>query len=214
VYVTHDEKCYMCKKPIDLQTMEVDHVIPESLGKDPARLAEVKRLLGRPEDFDLNSHENWLPACRPCNGRKLETVFDPSLLVQLNLQRAAERANKARAFEAKSLKDKEITKALNIVQRAFEAGSLSANDLQGLRLLASVQESERAPDMRGQPVRLSPLLELVLESNGVRLVRGPYGIGAALSAERVHPNYICNNCGVPGAWNGARCVACGELSDD
>ena len=74
VFVTHDEKCYLCNRPLDLLTMEVDHVIPESLQDNPKRLVEVVRLLGRPGDFDVNSYANWLPACRSCNGRKLAEV--------------------------------------------------------------------------------------------------------------------------------------------
>jgi len=32
VYITYGEKCYICAAPVDLQSMQVDHIIPESLG--------------------------------------------------------------------------------------------------------------------------------------------------------------------------------------
>lgn len=103
VYVTHDEKCYICNRPLDLKTVEVDHVIPESLVDTPDRIRDVFKSLGRPADFDVNSYANWLPACRPCNRRKLATVFEPSLLIQLALQRAADRADKASNIEQRTI---------------------------------------------------------------------------------------------------------------
>src|SRR5688572_21907761 len=90
VWMVHGEKCYICTQPVDLKSMEVDHIIPESLLEDPDRLAEILTWLGRPEGFSLNSFANWMPACRPCNGKKADLIFEPTPLVQVLLQRAAE----------------------------------------------------------------------------------------------------------------------------
>ena len=46
------------REPVNLRTMQVDHLIPESLMNDPQRLGEVLASLGRPPDFDLNSYAN------------------------------------------------------------------------------------------------------------------------------------------------------------
>ncbi len=31
IFTVHDEKCYMCGTPLDMQSFEVEHLIPESL---------------------------------------------------------------------------------------------------------------------------------------------------------------------------------------
>lgn len=204
----------MCNKPLDLKTMEVDHVIPESLQKKPDRLKDVLVELGRPSSFDLNSYENWLPACRPCNGRKRETIFDPSLLVQLHLQRAAERAEKARVLENRTVSKKELADALNRLQRASEAGELDEDLKRALIPLAAFQEEQRSPEMAGKAIRLSPLLELLSQKDGWQMVRGPFGVGGGPVGPHVDSSFTCVNCGTRSAWNGARCVACGDMNDE
>jgi len=100
VFLCHGERCYMCSCPLDLKTMEVDHVIPESLQNDPARLADVLASFSRPTTFSLNSYENWMPSCRPCNGKKLALVFEPTPLIQAVLQKAASKAGEAASLAA------------------------------------------------------------------------------------------------------------------
>lgn len=63
IYTAHKEKCYMCTKPVDLYSMQVDHVIPETLADDLEELAKTIQSLGLPENFDIQSFENWLPSC-------------------------------------------------------------------------------------------------------------------------------------------------------
>lgn len=189
-------------------------MIPESLVDDQDRLREVFKSLGRPENFDVNSYANWLPACRPCNGKKLAIVFEPSLLIQLALQRAADRADKARNIEQRTISRREITKALNILERANEAGELDNEIKASLQPLVAFQEEQRSPELVGQPIRLTPLFEILSEKDGWRLIRGPYGVGGRPIGPHVHNSFDCPNCGAIGAWNGARCVICGEMNDE
>lgn len=214
VYVTHDEKCYICNRPLDLKTMEVDHVIPESLAGTPDRLQEVFKSLGRPADFDVNSYANWLPSCRSCNGKKLATVFDPSLLIQMVLQRAADRFDKAKSIELRTISKRDITKALNVLERANEAGELDEEIKASLQPLVAFQEEQRSPELLGQPIRLTPLFEVLSEKDGLRLVRGPYGVGGRPLGPQVDTSFDCPNCGPISAWNGVRCVICGEMNDE
>ena len=53
VNTVHGEKFYMCCEPINLFTMEVDHIIPETLLDDSERLATILMDYGFPGDFDL-----------------------------------------------------------------------------------------------------------------------------------------------------------------
>ncbi|MGO8748791.1 MAG: HNH endonuclease [Thermoguttaceae bacterium] len=163
VFTVHGEKCYLCNKPVDLTTMEVDHVIPESLMDDPASLADVLVALGRPPNFDLNSYANWMPACRPCNIKKRDAVFEPSLIVQITLQRAADKAAQARAFAEHILNEKKLSSALNTLEQFSEAGGLPASAVETIRSLVMFHIGYRDPDLAAEPIRLTPDFAVGLE---------------------------------------------------
>lgn len=213
VYIVHGEKCYICSRPLDLMSVEVDHVVPERLIDHPAELTGALALLGLPETFDIHSYENWMPACGPCNSRKASTPWAPSLLVQQALQRASAKAASARATAQEIVSRRAIANAINALHRAEATGTLTEADKLLLESLVAFQLAHREPEMAGQPIRLSPFLE-VLSDDGWRVVaRGRYGVGGRPSATDVHPSFDCPRCG-PTAWSGARCVICGDLSDD
>lgn len=137
ILVTHGDRCYLGGEPIDMLTFQVDHVIPEELLDDPPRLVEVLEQLGRKSDFDVNSFENWLPACAPCNNRKRADVFEPSPMVQLALQRASGGADAAREASARTVRTQELAKATNTLMRSASDGPLSAEVKRTLRPLLS-----------------------------------------------------------------------------
>lgn len=211
IYSTHGEKCYLCSKPINLKTMEVDHVIPESLLEKPEELHAALRAFGLPSNFDLNTFANWLPACRPCNGTKNDLVFTPTPIVQVHLQRAIAKAADAKALAEETVSERRIANALNVLERAQDDGRLDDEVIQTLSRFISVH---RPPALSGQPIRLSPLYEIITEQNGMQLVRGPYGIGGRPAIRDPHSSFSCPNCGSIAAWNGARCVICGEMNDE
>lgn len=211
IFSTYGEKCYICRNPLTLKTMQVDHVIPESLLEKPAELSAALATLGRPPGFEVNSFDNWLPACSPCNGVKGETVFEPSPLVQLLLQRTAAHAAAAKALAAETVSQRKIANALNVLERAQEDGKLDEEIIQTLAVFVS---QHRSPELLDQPILLTPLYEILFEKNGIQVVRGPYGIGGRPASKEVHPSFNCANCGSIGAWNGACCIFCGTLDDE
>lgn len=213
VYMTHGEKCYLCGKPIDLMTMEVDHLIPETLIGKP-ELAEILRVIGRPATFELNSYENWLPACRQCNRTKSAIVFQVSPLVQALLQKAATKATDARHREKKTLTDKQLAAAVNAIQQAHETGVLDDAAKEVLGAVLHPAGDYREPEMIGTPLRVGPLYTILSEQNGIRVVQGRFGIGGRPSASNADSSFDCPNCGTGGAWSGARCVICGEMFED
>lgn len=91
VWTAHREKCWLFGGGVSLGEM---------LEGTP-RLAQVVTDLGRPENFNVNSYENWAQAHFGCNGDKSDVVFEPSPLIQAWLQKAAARAEKARESEAR-----------------------------------------------------------------------------------------------------------------
>jgi 5-methylcytosine-specific restriction endonuclease McrA len=191
IFTVHGEKCYLNGCPLDLKTMEVDHVIPEALLNAPEKLDEVLRAFGLPPGFDLNCYANWMPACRPCNGKKLAMVFKPTPLIQLFLQTAAEKATEAAAMAAKTVADREINEALNVLERANEAGQLEDDVKSALRPLVTFQRAVRASDIAEEPIRLTPYYEVLIDDGLVKIVRGRSGVGGRPSNLRSPADFDC-----------------------
>jgi 5-methylcytosine-specific restriction endonuclease McrA len=211
VYTVHGEKCYISGEPLTFLTMEVDHIIPESLLENPLELEKVFAEFGLPKNFNLQSYANWKPACGPCNLKKRETIFRPTPLIQLHLQEASAKAEKAAQMATALVTNRRVESAWNVIERASEQGELSDDLRKAIEEFSLFHEQHRAPEAVGQLLRLTPLIEVLAEADGIRIVKGPYGIGGG----PIHP-YPSSRCGVCGGaeWNGARCVLCGNLNDD
>ncbi len=211
IYLIHGEKCYLCGTSLNLKTMEVDHVLPESLLEKPEALKNALNDFGIPTDFNINFFSNWLPSCRPCNGTKNDLIFKPAPIIKVYLQCANEKALAAQELAAETVSERKIANALNILERAKDDGKLDEETIQAL---GGFTAQHRQPALTGQPIRLTPLYEILSVQNGIQIVRGPYGIGGKPAIEHPHPSFSCPNCGSTAAWNGARCVICGEISDE
>lgn len=161
IFLVHGMKCYLCGVPLDLTSMTVDHVVPEHLLATPSLFDAIRSALGLPASFDLNSFENWMPACGPCNGKKAALQFRPSLLIQGELQHLAEKADKARRLCEEIVSTRKVSMALNVLERAQEdGGSLDGRTRERLVALLGFA-SERALVHRGQPLRLTQSFQLV-----------------------------------------------------
>jgi hypothetical protein len=214
IYTVHGEKCYLCGALIDMKTMEVDHILPERLCDTPTELRRVLGLYGKPDTFDLNSYANWLPACGPCNLKKRATVFEPVPIIQDCLQQAAAKSQLATEIAAKAVLKKEVTRALNLLERADATGQLDEALKAKLRPLVAFQREVREPAVKNDPVRLLPLYEVLQDDGRTQVVRGPYGIGARPSPSTGDDILSdCPSCGVGAAFNGVRCVRCGAMDD-
>ncbi len=162
IFLTHGMKCYLCRVPLDLTSMVVDHVLPEHLLESPSLFDAAKSALGLPASFDLNSFENWMPACSSCNGKKAALQFEPSLLIQVELQNLAEKADKARRLCDEVVGTRRVSIALSWLEQAQERGwafeEATRERLSALLRFASERELVRG----GQPLRLTQSIQLVM----------------------------------------------------
>ena len=210
----------MCRRPVDLSSMHVDHIIPEELEAKPSELAQVLIKLGRPPTFAVNGPANWMPSCGPCNLRKGSMAFDTSLEVQVLLQLAQERSPKVQEAIDETVSDRRLTIAMNTLERSFVDGSLEklaarrADPPGWMDVLAKFFASHRVSELQGRPVWLAPMLEVISDLHGVLTVRGPYGVGSLPSTQHRDASWHCSNCGTVSGWNGARCVRCGQMDED
>lgn len=132
VFVAHGPKCYLCTRPIDFASMEVDHIIPESLLDAPVELASVVASYGLGASFDVNSFENWQPSCDRCNREKSDTAFVAVPIIAAQLERAKGRAPQAREIERRTISDRRIGSAIAQIEVALTAGDMDADRLQPL----------------------------------------------------------------------------------
>ncbi|MGY3326260.1 hypothetical protein [Pseudomonas sp. TE3911] len=141
--------------------MVVDHVLPEYLLGKPSLLDAAKTSLGLADSFEVNSFENWMPACSACNGTKSSIQFEPSLIVQVLLQKLAKKAGKARKLCEELISDRKVANALNVLERAQESGWKFEGTARDKLLVLLKFASLRALVRNGQPLRLTPLFQLV-----------------------------------------------------
>lgn len=210
IYSIHGERCYLCEQPINLKTMEVDHILPESLLAKPEELKAALDAFDLPQSFDINSYGNWLPACRACNRAKKDRIFNPTPIIQICLQQSLAKAAVAQQLAEETLSQRKIANALNVLERAHDDGKL---DEEVIQILAEFLSRQRAIDMVDRPLLLSPIYEVLSDQNGIQIIKGPYGVGARPAMQDAHISFSCPVCGAGAAWNGARCVLCGEMSD-
>ena len=155
----------MCRKPLDLATMEVDHVVPKTLLEKPTQLGTILADFELPADFDLQSFANWLPACGPCNNLKRSRVFESTPLIQLVLQNAQEKAPKAARLAAERVNDRAVSKAWNTIKRAYEPGNLNEPISEDILEFASFHAPRREPEVASEPMQLTPGIQVLSEKD-------------------------------------------------
>lgn len=230
VFTAYGQHCYLCRRPIDFRSMQVDHVIPEELLAHPTELKDVLANLGLPATFDLNAFGNWLPSCGPCNSKKSTARFEPSLMLQLELQRARELASKAEGLARATVSNRQIGNAFAALQRASANNQIDACELAPLVSdflrahpdVARLLQDEFSHTKLAFMVEPEPLLELRLAENakfvfsdqGINLVQGRHGVGYRTREPNPDSSFYCSNCGSLGPWNGSRCMSCGMMDCD
>ncbi|MEV8642366.1 HNH endonuclease signature motif containing protein [Mesorhizobium ciceri] len=213
IFTAHSEKCWLCREPVSLAEMEVDHVIPESLAKHAA-LKDILKLMGLPEDFNLNSYANLLPAHRDCNRDKGAYRFKPTPMFIRILDQGLEKAKHVQKLHDTFLSTRKLNTAFSRILAAIEEGKLSPEQMKELAAAAAIEhEPQREPEMHGQPLFLSPGLRVVGEDEHFHYLKGLSGMtGYRPKGNNIDISFDCPNCG-PTGWNGTRCIQCGMLID-
>ena len=202
-----------------MKTVEIDHIVPESLKDDELAFAEARRQLGLQDDFDVNSFENWMPACRSCNSKKSKMLWHPSLQVQLVLQRAGQKASEVKKNANTLVSDRRLYSALSALTRANEQGELPEDVKEQLRPLVMFNAETREKKPVDDPVVVTPtysvpMYEVLSNDGNIEVVRGPHGIGGGPPVTKEIPSGMrCSNCGFP-FFEGIRCAICGQLNCD
>ncbi|NGO62476.1 HNH endonuclease [Rhizobium daejeonense] len=214
VWTAHGERCWLCRKPMNYAEMHIDHIIPEAL-VGTEELKSVLETFKLPPDFDLNSWSNWMPAHGPCNVDKKEHVFEPAPIILKYIAAARVKSNEVQRLHDRFLANRKLDVAFAQVIQAYEDKNLSSDQLMELAKVAAHEHTpNRAADMKDQPVLLAPGITVLRENTDQFILQGPSGmVGVRPKGDRLHSSWDCPSCGVTG-WSGARCIRCGQFSDD
>ena len=191
------------KKPLLFEETEVEHVIPDSFGRDPDKLSEAIRYHELENDFDLQSFENLRPAHSICNKKRgAREVL--SLSVNLELKDGKKNARRAEKFFNDGSNERVISLAEGLIGLAEEHGfsGEAISLLEGfVKICRDALNPLRSKENRSKPV---PWIS-------GQLVQGPYGQGLFIGSDdpRFSP---CPVCGVD-LRNGIRCAWCGNVDD-
>lgn len=84
LWIVYKKRCFYCGDPLLFKNMQIDHLIPNSFGKNKA--IEEYTL---DSDFELNSYNNLVPSCASCNNKKRAKVYEKTRMLFLleNIER-------------------------------------------------------------------------------------------------------------------------------
>lgn len=90
----YNKKCIYCDRPLERTSeMHIDHLFPQDLEQNEIRFNEIKKQYGLPDDFDLDSYENLVSSCGPCNRKKSNNLLSNNAM--FNYHSIANRRSKA-----------------------------------------------------------------------------------------------------------------------
>jgi len=210
VYTVHGGTCYLNGEPLFLKSMRIDHILPRSLKDDPERLYVISEEYGLPHNFELDSFENWLPTCDPCNSAKYKEPFRPTPIIQRYVDRARSGAAETKALAERIVTNQAISKALITLEMAFDQGRLDLSIIEPL--IELYEQHQRRTRLR--EFRITPQCTILHELEGYRIVQTNYGVGYASNRSTADITFQCPHCGNFGPWSGAICLTCGQLIED
>jgi hypothetical protein len=209
----YDEKCYWCREPVVFASMEIDHVLAESLAKEKAKFEAMLKNYGLPATFEVNDFPNWVASCRRCNGSKSAKTFSPVPMFLSYLQEISEKAEDATSREARLLSDHQKSSLLARLSAATERGEISAEDLRaaGANAFKDFEPLLRILSSRTKGLHLEGVWYIVERYGSHKaLVVGPAGTGVTAIGLDPDPQLRCESCGKYGPWQGINCIQCGH----
>lgn len=83
LWQAYKRKCAVCGKLIEYTNLHVDHILAESLEKDPKKLNAVLKKYKLSNSFNINSLYNLRPSCSYCNIKKSNHEFPEEITYEL-----------------------------------------------------------------------------------------------------------------------------------
>ncbi len=130
------KKCFYCNNPIPYNNFQIDHLIPDSLGKNKAIA-----LYDLQEDFELNSYYNLVPSCFTCNNRKRDSTYTKKTIL-FYLEEIKKKIPKIKKLEEKirvSDKKSDLSATINTT-----LNDVSLSDILGIMKEQQIKSYQKA----------------------------------------------------------------------
>ena len=128
VFQAYEQTCVYCGDRVRWRDFEVDHIINQSLLKDPDKLDALMKDYGLASEFLISSFENWACSHRNCNRAKADTTFDKSRALHYLLI-AGKKAKSARRTYQATEKANRVTKVLAPLRALMQNGIISRQEI-------------------------------------------------------------------------------------
>ena len=190
IWIAHSKRCAYCQEPLKYADLEIDHIIPRSLRKNPQELQNLIAQLSLDANFDLDSLENLLPVHGDCNSRKKARVFSQAN-ARFFLEIAQGKLGTIRKLIPQLEIDSSREKLLALVGAALQSGNTDLGELAEIAvktsnfpLNATVEFESGTWEVKADPEKINKLLDepVVLHGKGRQEgVRFTDGKGSELS---------------------------------
>jgi 5-methylcytosine-specific restriction endonuclease McrA len=128
IWAAHSKRCVYCGEPIKYSELEIDHVLPQSLTKDPGKLSKLISQLSLASDFSIAALGNRLPAHKICNSKKRDRVFNEAnarFFLEIADQKLGSIEDLIRKLDLEASRDK----LLALVRSALQSGTTDLYDI-------------------------------------------------------------------------------------
>ncbi|OKH49534.1 hypothetical protein NIES30_06730 [Phormidium tenue NIES-30] len=119
---------------MNLNSLNIDHILPESLLGTPQKLGNIIKDYGLNPEFKINSYHNWVPACRSCNLNKKDLIYSKNSVLHF-LELARSRYAKVKQIESSLNKANSISKLTSNLKICLEKDLISYDKIPHLSLL-------------------------------------------------------------------------------
>jgi hypothetical protein len=131
LWFAHGKKCAYTHELVDIGSMHVDHIIPESIVSDPVRMAALSAELSLPLDFDPWGVENLLPTKAATNLQKGDTRFIQTR-VQYFLGIAASKKSQVENNVVRIKRRLDSGRAFILIEQLLESGTIDTSQVVSL----------------------------------------------------------------------------------
>jgi len=135
---TYNFNCFYCHQEINWDSLQIDHLIPESIHVN-GKLTEIIKRYGLEKKFDINGLYNLVPCHSKCNNRKSNTLFEKQTilfylgLTKKKLQRIEEEIKKLQKNKNKSL-------IVSKIKLGIDLGLISSKEMEEFLFHAKEKE--------------------------------------------------------------------------
>jgi hypothetical protein len=128
VHQAYEQICIYCGNVVAWRDFEVDHIINESLLKEPQKLNSLINDYGLGSDFSINGFENWACTHHSCNRVKSDTTFDKSRALHYLLI-AGQKAKAARQIYRATQNVNTVNKVFARLRVLMENGTITRQEI-------------------------------------------------------------------------------------